>query len=872
MNKKYLSQFYSTSNNFTHLNLDGGVYKIPDNKLDDFYNKYNNSLTKKEKIHLVEVHCETGPILVDIDLKFSQFKINRQYKESDIQKIVEIYNSVIIDYINFDKSKLQCFVFEKPKPSSKTNYIKDGFHLMYPFIHTKPSIQFAIRNEVIKQFNNGQFLKHLELTNKLEDVFDDSIIYKNGWIMYGSSKPKASPYKLSYILNNDLNKIINTYEDIDLVKLLSIRRKEKIYFSKENKIEIINKFEKEISNKKERKKKNNMNINTLIYNAKNNKIGSDELAEIQELLNIISIDRIDNYNSWIEIGMCLYNIEPSPRLLEIWILNSSKSDNYNKGCCEKFWANFKNYDNNDGSGLTICSLLYWAKLDDLQAYNKYLEAKVNDYLYSLINANENIGHYDVAKVMYMVYKNRFVCASLKHNIWYEFNGIRWCPTDQGHSLKSLISEEIKNLFIGAAIYSCNKARECKDNEKLMKFSEKCLTIAGTSLKTAKYKKDVMEECKALFYNKKFLEKLDSNIYLIGFENGIYDLKNKNFRNGTPDDYISFSTNIDYIEYDETSEKVQQVYNIFKEFQPKNELFHYLLSSLASYLDGQIADEKFIIWTGTGANGKSKTVEFFEDTFGDYCTKLPISLLTKTRGASNAASPDVAKTPGKRFAVMQEPEEHDKINVGLMKELSGGDKIEARGLYKEPFIFRPQFKMLLTCNELPNIPSSDGGTWRRLRVLPFNSKFVDNPDPDPEKNEFKKDPYFIEKVQCLKSEFMSILIHYYKDYSQNGLKEPPEVKKFTKEYEKKSDIYSEFVEEHIIENNTNDKTTTKEFYSVFKDWYRDNRPSEFKKSTPSTSEFKKYLTKKFGDPKRGNGGYWTNIKIKFDESEIDNLSD
>ena len=864
MNKKYLSQYSTNSNNYTHLNLNGGKYNIPDSKLDQFYEKYINSVNNNEKIHLVEVHKETGPILIDIDFRSPQYKINRQYKSEDIQKIVEVYNEVILDYLNVDKSNLNCFIFEKAKPSSHSSYIKDGIHLMYPFIHTKPNVQFAIRKDVIEKFTNGQYFKHLELTNKLDDVFDNSIISKNGWIMYGSSKVNSTPYKLSYILNSDLNKIINTYENNDLVKLLSIRRSEHISENKESKLSIINKIQKELDIKKERK--NTMSINTLISNVKNSKLGNDELSEIQELLNIISIERIENYDSWIQIGMCLYNIESSKRLLDLWKINSSKcQEKYDEQYCEKCWSNFKKE-----GGLTICSLLYWAKTDDLPAYNNYLQSKVNEYVISLYNANENIGHYDIAKVMHLMYKNKFVCASLKHNIWYEFNGIRWLPTDQGHSLKALISEEIKSKFVSASVYCCNKSQEqnpLQDNDKLIKFGSKCLALAATNLKTAKYKKDIMEECKSLFYDRKFLEKLDSNIYLIGFENGVYDLKNSIFRDGNPDDYISFSTKIDYVEYDEKSKKVKQLYDIFKEIQPEKDLLEYLFKSLASYLDGQIADEKFIIWTGTGSNGKSKTVELFEDTFGDYCTKLPIALLTKTRGASNAASPDVAKTPGKRFAVMQEPEEQDKINVGLMKELSGGDKIEARGLYKEPFIFKPQFKLLLTCNELPNIPSSDGGTWRRLRVLPFNSKFVDDPK---EKNEFKKDPYFIEKVQSLKPEFMSILLHYYKDYAKNGLKEPYEVLKYTREYEKESDIYSEFIEEHIIEvDANNEKTSNKELYSIFKDWYRENRPGN---KVPQMGEFKKDITKKFGAPKRGNGGYWTNIKIKFEDSEIDNISD
>lgn len=861
MNKKYLSQFATKSNDYTHLNLNGGKYHIPDNKLDEFYNTYNKLCKQKERIHLVEVHKETGPILIDIDLRLLPNKINRQYKREDIQKLVEIYNITIKEYLIVDNSKLKCFIFEKPKPSSHSNYIKDGIHLMYPFIHTKPNVQYAIRKDVIEQFSNGQYLKHLELTNKLDDVFDNSVIYKNGWIMYGSCKMNSVPYKLSYILNSDLNKIRYTYTNDELVDLLSIRRKDTISENKNLKIEIINKFQKEIDIKKDRMR-NTMSVNTLIHNSKNNKLGTNELTEIQELLNIINIDRIDNYNTWIQIGMCLYNMESSQRLLDIWKVNSEQSDNYDEGCCEKHWTNFKKE-----GGLTICSLLYWARHDNLSAYNKYLEAKVNDYLFDLIGKNENIAHYDVAKVMHLVYKNRFVCASMKNSVWYEFNGTRWTPTDQGHSLKSLISEEIKNLFISTATYCNNRAQETTDNDKLIKFSAKCLAIAGTNLKTTKYKKDIMEECKSLFYNKKFLEKLDSNIYLIGFENGVYDLKTGIFRTGNPDDYISFSTKIDYIKYDENSKNVKELYRIFKEIQPNKELFDYLFTSLASYLDGQIADEKFIIWTGTGSNGKSKTVELFEDTFGDYCTKLPISLLTKGRGASNAASPDVAKTPGKRFAVMQEPEEQDQINVGLMKELSGGDKIEARGLYKDPFIFKPQFKLLLTCNDLPNIPSSDGGTWRRLRVLPFNSKFIDNPK---EPHEFKKDPYFIEKVQSLKPEFMSILIHYYKDYAENGLKEPVEVMKYTNEYEKQSDIYSGFIEDHIIEVKTNnEKTTNKELYSIFKDWYRENRPGN---KVPQMSEFKKDIIKKFGKPKRGNGGYWSNIKIKFEDSEIENISD
>ena len=129
----------------------------------------------------------------------------------------------------------------------------------------------------------------------------------------------------------------------------------------------------------------------------------------------------------------------------------------------------------------------------------------------------------------------------------------------------------------------------------------------------------------------------------------------------------------------------------------------------------------------------------------------------------------------------------------MKELTGGDKIQCRDLYKGAVEFKPQFKLILTCNDLPKIRSSDGGTWRRLRVVEFTSKFVDDPK---ESNEFKRDENLSQKMENWKETFMGILIEHYYMYANNGLKEPKEVLKYTEEYRKSNDVFGEFIEENI----------------------------------------------------------------------------
>merc|ERR1711916_25596 len=197
----------------------------------------------------------------------------------------------------------------------------------------------------------------------------------------------------------------------------------------------------------------------------------------------------------------------------------------------------------------------------------------------------------------------------------------------------------------------------------------------------------------------------------------------------------------------------------EQIQPKDKMRNYVLKLYSSYLQGHIPDEKFHIATGSGSNGKSLSIDLLMYALGEYAITLPITILIKKRNASNAASPELAMIKGRRFGVFQEPEGNDKIHVGQMKELTGGDKFMARPLFKDPIEIKPQIKLLLTCNNLPHIPARDRGTWRRIRVVEHGSEFVDNPKGP---NQFQIDRTLKQDVENWAPQFMGLLIETFKD--------------------------------------------------------------------------------------------------------------
>ena len=221
--------------------------------------------------------------------------------------------------------------------------------------------------------------------------------------------------------------------------------------------------------------------------------------------------------------------------------------------------------------------------------------------------------------------------------------------------------------------------------------------------------------------------------------------------------------------------------------------------------------------------KSVLIDLIRNTFGDYCVNLPVTLLTQKRKASNSASPEKARTRGVRICYLQEPDSNEKINAGEMKELTGGDMIQARKLYGDVFEFKPQFELILMCNQLPTIDDKSAGSWRRVQVYPFVSRFVD----EQKQVNNKKHIYLKDKELSLKTNkwnivFMSMLLTEWSEM-KGGIDEdsiPDSIKLETESYKNRNDMIGTWITEDLVE--TKDETTPFNIlFNSFSNWYTEN---------------------------------------------------
>ena len=850
-----------------------GRFFFDENKQKELYKLYIKALDYGvSDLSVLETQSEYGPIIVDIDLEKPIDDVHssdeRLYTKKHIRKVIEEYVKAIEHYLLVSPDKFKACVFEKDKSQEKTTTYKDGFHIMFPELCVHYKIRYLIRSRVVKACEEKNMFDGF--TQPVDKIIDKAVIMSNAWFMYGSRKPTNSSYKFTKMYNHKLELMYDhvkgemydningtvsehTYTNDELVKYFSL--KSKVYC--ERKATELNDDNSESDIEVECNELGINNVRTDVVQCEIPINKEDDVRKACKYISMLSNNRAKDYHDWIRVGLVLHNIDKS--LIFAWVDFSKKcSEKFKEGECEKMWRTMKNPVT--GNVLTIRSLAFWAKQDDPKQYEAFIKEEFRVTMHKSINGNT----FYLAKSIYAKYADRYICSSIKNNIWWEFKNHRWFRIEEGYTLKMALSEEFANEFnkeiadISIQITQCNGFPK----EELIRKRDKLSDIVDKLMNNT-FKKTLMDECKPLFYDDTFDRKLDENINLIGFDNGVYDLEQNIFREGRPDDYITLSTRSYYQKWSDRNPYRNKIMEFLAQIIPNARVRQYFIHALCTCLCGDNREEKLYVLTGCGSNGKSLTMDLMYHALGDYYMSCPITIITRKRGTSNETSPEKVRMKGKRCGVFQETDDGEKLNVGVMKEFTGGDKVLVRDLFKgsnEMIEFKPQMKFFLTCNQLPSVPSNDDGTWRRLRVIDFNSKFTDNPTKS---NEFMIDNTLKQKIHEWGPAFLCYLLHVYtSEYKEmKYLKEPEEVMASTTQYKMENDFYTEYVMERIIitENDT-DVIGKDAIWNDFKIWYKfayENAKS------PKRCDLLKFLAKKLNEPTRK--GY---IRVMFNNSRQD----
>ena len=898
----------------------GGSYHINDEEYPEFLKLYTKEIIEKEnEEYLTEAQLENnGPILIDIDLHYDYDNTERNHNITHIEDCIDLYLAEFKSIYQFDEtSKFEIYVMQKDNVNrvKEKNITKDGIHIIIG-IQCERDTQKILRKRIIPKVAEAWSDFPIVNVDSWDGVFDSGITGgKTNWQLYGSRKPNHDVYKLTNVYDvtfdpddGELRRILIELNNFDIMKnihKLSARCSSHPNFFYTTEFIKIRGQLNEKPTSPIRRSNNNMktNNNNHILNIKTADELADALNDFLDHLNSTEYELREahdytmtlppsyygegSFSRWIRVGWALRNIDD--RLLIVWIAFSAQSASFKYNTdIPDLYDRWQKFDMKNPDGLTKRSIMHWSKEDAFDKFKRVRETSIDFYIDQTIKSitldkigndknSRGCGDFDIAGVLYQLHKDEYVCVSVKSGIWYKLKKHCWIQNDSGTALRHSISTTLRNLYWKRAqtMMSMASSLNPPDEEKSKRMQEhanKILNIC-TRLGNTNDKNNIMREAREWFYDNDFLQQIDNNPYLLSCNNGVIDFKQKIFRKGYPEDHLSKCTKIDYVPLDNEKhgETMAEIRDFMRKLFPDPQLHDYIWEHLASTLLGTSSNQTFNMYLGIGANGKSVLTDLMKEVLGDYKGDVPLSLITDRRGKIGGLAPEIVALKGVRYALMQEPQEGDQINEGVLKQLTSGfDPITARAPFMTEMVtFIPQFKLVVCTNVLMDIKSQDHGTWRRIRVVDFDSLFTTHPYKEHPKDkkpyQFVKDTKINEKFPVWREVFLAMLVEI--AFKTDGIvKDCPRVLSASNSYKEKNDYIAEFIRDRIIDKQ-NGRVTKSDITNEFTLWYRSIHGNT---GAPSSKKVHTYMDKKYGnyDVHRA----WIGISINYDNKLSDSDRD
>jgi len=863
------------------------AYNIPEGKIEYFMKLLNNCQKDKMlKLNFTELQLSDKQNKIGSGLMYD-FDILQNEKYSKlrdfgfttlISEILDIINN-ILDFTKYGKNSKMCHyacIIQKKEVEYKENEgkYKDGFHILIPSIQTTKEVKKYIFHQILKSKNIKSLFETYNIKDELENIMDKGSYSVPVHFLY-NCKVNKEPYiiskifKISYInnkfsipesfnftsrkqVNRDDDDDDNEYsseksgeDTINLIYEFSLNYtypkgivKKYYYEIKESLTDDIEYYDEKNNNIDEFLDKNVNDISILTLHNPNTKF-------IRELLYLLSDERCKDRNMWRDVIYVLVNESPTlkPLAIEFSKKNSKKWDPVG---FEKLWNEAISKDTD--SKLTLRSLIYWAKMDNLNEYEKIINKDIKqiikkDICSSILHGN--LFHYQFANYLKHMFNEKFVTDEIcGKTVWYEFvissdryvkgQVYKWREESKPINLYIYISAVLPKILQEIIQETDNYIKTIEDNDSLVEYFVKLKNNIINSTKKlydTGFKTKLIKESEVLFRKRGFVDSLNKDAEIMGVGNGILVLSKNPYLITSYHNYpITRFSPINYVEYDENNPNIQLLEKTMSELFPKHELdaLEFMLYYFATCLDGIPKDSMIFIITGVGSNGKSFLLNLVKEVLGnEYCRRLPLAFLTDKRTKSSGADPSLMDLESARLAHYSESEKNEELNTSKMKEITGQESLSGRNLYEKQKNFRPTCHHIITTNHDFDVKTTDNGTWRRIKKYVFKMKFCASPDPNnpyekKENTELAKE--FSYNIR-IKEAFLSILVKYYKQlhtFHKGSLANVPKptIDRETEEYRNSQDIYNRFINDLVIIS-PDSEISVLDLVSTYKQWYVNN---------------------------------------------------
>lgn len=376
--------------------------------------------------------------------------------------------------------------------------------------------------------------------------------------------------------------------------------------------------------------------------------------------------------------------------------------------------------------------------------------------------------------------------------WYVWDGKRWVEDVHNAAVTILISR-ISDAYLEAAHYYAAK-QQGEEAKRYFTFGLKLRSSAkvGAVLELASKQPGIFHPT----------DPFDHDPWALNVQNGILDLRTGKLRPHDPDAFCSRICNVAY----DPSAKAGRWRQFLNEvFNGDGEMVRFVRRWLGYTLTGDTREQKLVIAWGGGRNGKTTLFETVRYILGDYATSLKVEVLTPRRDGGDHANPSLAQLPGVRMVIVPEWVRGRQVDEVLLKSLVGGDTIPARKLFREPFQFKPSFKLAVYGNAKPEFRGRDEGTWRRILLVPFVVSFAGREDTS--------------LPIALREEAAGILTDLAQaclEWQHEGLGIPRTVKAATAGYRAELDDVTEFLASECVRDDAG-STTVGQLFAAYKEW-------------------------------------------------------